>query len=63
MADQNPSGTVVPGGTNRIHVAGQVVLGEEWIRTSATGTIAAETTVATAETYEASTLGFIWSRR
>jgi len=63
QADQNPSVTVAPGLTLRTPVAGQVAGGLFWVRTSATGQIAAEATTATVDTYEAGTLGFQWSRR
>jgi hypothetical protein len=36
---------------------------ERWVRTSATGTIAARASLATVDTYQVSTFGFRWARR
>ncbi len=64
QTDQAPSATAAPLGTGRVHVAGAVdVRGPIIVRTSATGLIAARTTVATADQYRVSTLGFSWGRR
>lgn len=43
--------------------AGVVVAKDMWVRTSAAGAIAARANLATVDSYQASTLGFIWSRR
>lgn len=62
-ADQNPALADPPGFTMRNYVAGQDASVPLRIRTSATGTIAAEANVATADSYRCYTLSFEWSRR
>lgn len=61
-ADAAPSTTAAPGYTLRGAI-GSVDTVTLDVRTSATGTIAARSTVATVDTYRVITLGFRWARR
>jgi len=63
MADLAPSSTAAPLGSIVNVSAGSSVPMVMRIRTSATGTIAARSTLATVDLYAASTLGFTWARR
>lgn len=63
QTDAAPSGTAAPLSNLSITVGGQTFNGLLFVRTSATGTIAARATTATIDLYAVVTVGFRWARR
>ena len=64
QTDTAPSGSVAPlANFNAPTGASADIIQELFVRTSATGTIAARSTLATTDTYSVSTVGFEWARR
>ena len=63
QTDAAPSGNVAPLANYSMQVVGATFTNQLFIRTSATGTIAARATIATVDLYAVSTMGFRWSRR
>ena len=63
QTDAAPSGSAAPLANLRNHATGAAGLVQLFIRTSATGTIAARGSTATADLYAVSTMGFLWRRR
>lgn len=61
--DAAPSSSVAPLGNFQLQAVTTPVFSDIWVRTSATGTIAARATLATVDNYRVSTQGFKWSRR
>ncbi len=61
--DVAPSATAALLMNNFVVVAGTVVAQKMRVRTSATGTIAARSNIATTDAYRVSTYGFTWARR
>lgn len=64
MPDLAPSVSAAPLATIGVSVsAGSSIIGNIFVRTSATGTIAARSVVALMDLYAVTTLGFTWARR
>jgi len=63
QADLAPSNTAAPLASGRMNVSGTPFQWTQQVRTSATGTIAARSNVATVDSYKVVTLGFTWARR
>lgn len=65
MTDVAPDSTAAPLATHGIacQAAGEHGNYDLWVRTSATGTVAARANLATVDLYAVATVGFCWSRR
>jgi hypothetical protein len=63
MTDTAPSSTATPPLANATSVTVKEGSGQLFIRTSATGTIAARSTLATVDSYFVVTVGFTWASR
>src|SRR3990167_5171223 len=63
VTDAAPSGTAAPLANLHLLTATVRLTSQLFIRTSATGTIAARSTTATTDLYAVSTQGFMWARR
>ena len=63
VTDAAPSGTAAPLANFHLLTATVRLTSQLFIRTSATGTIAARSTTATTDLYAVSTQGFMWARR
>jgi hypothetical protein len=63
QADLAPSGSAGPLANITSQVAGVVIFQQLFVKTSATGTIAARADLSTVDTYRVSTMSFRWARR
>ena len=62
QGDLAPSATIAPLANIRNQVVAVTALVQIWVRTSATGTVAAQSSTATVDSYQVSTMGFKWAR-